>query len=124
MIRIFYVVLISILLSGCPATFNGLIKNESIHEILVVPPFETEFSWVIEPGSQEKINWYQECIIIKGPGGIQYFSGWPIPDNVVSNGIFSSSFKTVYTSNQLYFITHDGQLIKINQVPTCITAHK
>jgi hypothetical protein len=120
--RIFYVVLISIFLSGCPATFNGLVKNESSHEIVVVPPFETEFSWVIESGSQEKVNWYQECITIKAPSGIQYFSGWPIPDNVVSNGIFSSSFEAVYKSNQLLFKTNEDQLIKISQVVSCAKA--
>lgn len=120
--RVFYVALISILLSGCPATFNGLVKNESNHKIVVVPPFETEFSWVIESGYQEKVSWYQECIIIKGPNGIQYFSGWPIPDDVVSNGIFSSSLEAVYKSNQLFFKTNKGQLIKINEVVSCAKA--
>jgi hypothetical protein len=120
--RIFYIVLISILLSGCPATFNGLVKNESAHEIVVVPPFETEFSWVIESGSEEKVNWYQKCITIKGPSGIQFFSGWPIPVNVVSNGVFSSSLVAVYKNNKLFFKTNEGQLIKINQVVACAKA--
>ena len=120
--RIFYIVLISILLSGCPATFNGIVKNESAQEIVVVPPFETEYRWVIESGSEDKVNWYQECITIKSPSGIQYFSGWPIPDNVVSNGVFSSSLVAVYKSNKLFFKTNEGQLIKINQVAACAKA--
>lgn len=117
--RIFYLVFISILLSGCHATLNGLVKNESAHEIVVVPPFETEFSWIIESGSEDKVNWYQECIAIKGPGGIQYFSGWPIPYNVLVNGIFSSNLVAVYKSNKLYFKTNEGRLIEISQVAAC-----
>lgn len=120
--RIFYIALLSILLSGCPATYYGLVKNESGHTIVVVPPFETEFHWVIEPGSQKKVNWYQECITIKGPNGIQYFVGWPVSDNVVSNGIFSSSLEAVYKSNQLFFKTQKGLLIKLNEVVSCAKA--
>jgi hypothetical protein len=119
MSRIFYVTLISLLLSGCPATFNGLVKNESTQNIVVVPPFETEFSWVIESGAEEKVNWYQECITIKGPNGIQYFSGWPIPDNVVTSGLFSSSLDAVYKNSELFFKNKEGHLIKISQVAKC-----
>ncbi len=120
--RIFQIVLISILLSGCPATFNGIVKNESIQDIVIIPPFETAYSWVIESGSEDKVNWYQECITIKSHSGIQYFSGWPIPDNVVRNGVFSSSLVAVYKSNKLFFKTNEGQLIKINQVDACTKA--
>lgn len=117
--RIIYIVLISILLSGCPATFNGLVKNESAHKIVVVSPFDTEFSWVIEPGSEDKVSWYQECITIQRASGVQYFSGWPIPDNVVSNGLFSSSLEAVYENSELFFKDKDGQLLKISEVATC-----
>lgn len=122
MIRIFYVILISTVLAGCPATFNGLIKNELANEIFVIPPFENEYRWVIESGGEEKVNWYQECITIKGPDGVLYFSGWPIPDNVVTNGIFSSSHEVVYRNRELFFKSKEGQLIKIDRVATCTKA--
>ncbi|GIU14740.1 hypothetical protein [Shewanella morhuae] len=89
---------------------------------MIVPPFETEFSWIIESGTEEKVSWYQECITIKGPEGIQHFSGWPIPDNVVSNGVFSSSLEAVYKNSELFFKNREGQLIKISQVATCTKA--
>lgn len=117
--RIFYLIMVLVLMSGCPATFNGLLKNESDHKIEVVPPSGTEFRWEIESGSREKVRWYQECITINGPNGIQYFTGWPIPDNVVSNGVFSSSFEVVYKSNNLFFVTKNRQLVPINQVARC-----
>lgn len=119
MIRILYLILISILLSGCPATFYGHVKNESKQKIVIVPPFETDFHWVIESGGEEKVNWYQECITIQGANGVQYFSGWPIPDNVVTNGIFSSSFEAIYKHGELFFKSSEEQLIKINEVATC-----
>ncbi len=106
-------------LSGCPATFYGLVKNESDREIVVIPPFKTEYSWVIESGSEEKVNWYQECITIKASEGVQYFSGWPIPGNVVMNGIFSSSLEAVYKNGELFFKNKKGQLIEISRVATC-----
>lgn len=71
MVRIIYIALISILLLGCAATFNGFVTNESGHDIFVVPPFEAEFSWVIESGTEEKINWCQECITVNTLGGIK-----------------------------------------------------
>lgn len=119
MSRVLYVILISLLLSGCPATFYGIVKNESVHKVILVPPFKTELSWVIESGADEKVNWYQECITLKGPNGIQYFSGWPIPDNVVSNGLFSSSLEAVYENRELFFKNKEDQLIKMSEVASC-----
>ncbi|MGX5174285.1 hypothetical protein ACUR5C_09720 [Aliikangiella sp. IMCC44653] len=109
----------SVLLSGCPATFNALLKNSSGNEIIFVPPFETSFNWRIESGGSEKVNWYQGCITIENENGVQYFSGWPIPDNVVTNGWFSSTLNAIYKDNELYFKTLDGQLIKINKLSSC-----
>ena len=117
--RIFYVLLIPILLSGCPATFNGFIKNESDKDIVVILPFETELNWPIDSGAEGKISWYQECITIKLASKTQYFSGWPIPDNVVKNGLFSSSLKAVYKDGNLFFVGSNEQLIKVKEVAVC-----
>ncbi|WP_250655475.1 hypothetical protein [Alkalimarinus coralli] len=117
--RIVPITLISALLSGCPVTFNAMLKNGSSNEIVFIPPFETTFNWRIASGGTEKVNWYQGCITIENENGIQYFSGWPIPNNVVTNGWFSSSLDTIYKDNELFFKTHDGKLIKINELNSC-----
>ena len=117
--KIFCVILVSFVISGCPATFSGLVKNESSYEIVVLPPFKTEHSWIIESGDKRKVSWYQECITIKRPSGVQYFSGWPIPKGVVTNGLFSSTLEVVYKHGDLFFKNNEGQLLKINEVATC-----
>ena len=109
----------SAFLSGCPVTFNALLKNGSGNEIVFIPPFETDFNWRIESGGSEKVSWYQGCITIEDETGIQYFSGWPIPENVVTNGWFSSILNVTYKDNELYFKTLEGQLIKINKLSSC-----
>jgi hypothetical protein len=74
---------------------------------------------VIQSGSVGKVNWYQECITIKRLNGIKYFSGWPMPANVDSSGLFSSTVEVVYTKDELFFKNKNGQLIKMNEVATC-----
>jgi len=117
--RIIYIVVVSSLLSGCPATFNALLKNGSGNEIVFIPPFESDFNWRIESGGSEKVNWYQGCITIENENEIQYFSGWPIPEDAVTNGWFSSTLNAIYKDNELYFKTLEGQLIKINKLNSC-----
>jgi hypothetical protein len=117
--RIFCITVLVIFLSGCPATFKGVIKNESDNKIAVLHPIKTEYSWIIDTGSEEKVNWYQQCIILKTVKEIQYFSGWPIPKDVVTNHMFSSSLKAVYKGNELFFKSKSGQLIKIKKLTAC-----
>lgn len=117
--RAFYIVFSVVLLQACTATFNGFLKNESNDEIIVIPPFKTDYFWRIESGSEDKVNWSQECITIQNGAYVQYFSGWPIPENTVKNGLFSSSLNIVYKDNKLYFKTRSNELIKVTEVPVC-----
>lgn len=118
----FYIVFFSVFLQGCTATFNGYLKNESDDEISVIPPFETDYYWRIDSGKEDKVNWYQECITIRKDTEIEYYSAWPIPENTVKNGLFSSSLNIVYKDNQLYFKTRSNELIKVTKVQKCSKA--
>lgn len=114
------VLLFASLLQGCAATFNGNVKNDDVQTIIIEPPFETEFKWVLEPNSEKSVRWYQECITIVTAHQKLFFSGWPIPDNVVTNGLFSSSLEVIYKNERLYFVNKDGQHIEIMRVSQCM----
>ena len=58
--RILLIILISLTLTGCPVSIKGFIKNKSESTVIIVPPFKTEFSWIIGPGSEEEVRWYEE----------------------------------------------------------------
>ncbi len=109
----------AMLLSGCPATFHGNLKNESKRGVVVMAPLITENKWLIEAGDIRKVNWYQECITIKDGDIIKHYAGWPIPKNVVSNHTFSSSLNAVYKNNELYFQSTNGELVKIEEIENC-----
>ena len=117
--RILFIILISLTLAGCPVSINGLIKNKSESTVIIAPPFKTEFSWVIGPGAEEEVSWYQECITIKSNDEIQYFSAWPIPENTLIPGVFSSTLKAVYKNKELFFENNKGELIKVPQATSC-----
>ncbi|WP_420590064.1 hypothetical protein [Bacterioplanoides sp.] len=117
--RLFFIAFASIALQGCPVTFTAYLKNDSNGEINVTPPFETDYLWHIPSGEEGQVNWYQECIIIRKGNNTEYYSGWPIPDNTVNNGVFGSSLSVVYKDDQLYFKTHSNELIKVAKVKKC-----
>jgi hypothetical protein len=117
--RILLIILVSLTLTGCPVSINGLIKNKSENIVIIVPPFKTEFSWIIGPGSEEEVSWYQECITVKSDNEIQYFLAWPIPENVLIPGVFSSTLKAVYKNKELFFENNKGEFIKIPQAASC-----
>ena len=117
--QLFYAILISLLLTGCPTAFYGNIKNDSGHSVTVQPPRETDNSWAIKAGNTIEVNWYQECITIKDGDTTQYFVGWPVPEEAVSHGLFSSTVNATYKNNELYFNVTEGKQIKIKKVASC-----
>lgn len=114
------VILFANLLLGCAATFNGNVKNDDAQTIIIKPPFDTEFKWTLEPNSEESVRWYQECITVVTPSETLFFSAWPIPKNVVTNGLFSSSLEAIYKNHKLYFVSEDGKYIEIERVSQCM----
>ena len=118
-LRIFLVSLISLFLTGCPAMFYGHIKNESNNQIIVVPKHSPNNAWVIQSNQNVEVIWSQDCFTIKANGVNHYFLNWPIPDNVISNGIFRSKLHAVYNDEGLFFVSKNGELIQVPKLDVC-----
>ncbi len=109
----------TLLISGCPATLFGVMKNQSTHEIHVLPPFDTKNNWQIKPGESDSVQWYQECITIKTNNHMKYFSSYPIPENTIKKGTFFGEISVTFKDEKLYFIDNSGNLIEAKQIATC-----
>lgn len=117
--KLIYIGVLSLLLTACPVTFYGNLKNESSAILVVRPPGVPENPWIIKSGERVKVIWYQECIIVNNGTLTQYYSGWPIPENVVKTGAFSSSLNAVYKDDALFFESLAGKLIPVPEVSEC-----
>jgi hypothetical protein len=109
----------ALLTSGCPVTFRGDLKNQSAQEIFVLRPFEEKPYWQILPGESETIMWYTNCITIRSNDHTQYFSSFPFPDDVTSEGAFFGKVNGTFKNDKLYFINNSGALIEAKQNSTC-----
>ena len=113
------IILIAFILTGCPATFYGNIKNESGYSVTILRSNKSSNSWVISSGDTMKIKWYQECLTVKDGNTILYFSVWPVPKEAISHGAFSSTLSATYKNNGLYFDLPEGEYLKIKKVDSC-----
>ena len=118
-VRIFLLIFSTLFLSGCPAMFYGHIQNDSSSEIFIVPEHNSKNVWSIESNQKIEVVWFQNCIAIESHDSMQYFQGWPIPDNVVKNGVFSSSLNAIYNEHGLFFVTVKGDLIQVPKIKQC-----
>ncbi len=117
--RAIYIVVFSLLLSGCPAIFYGNLKNESADTLIIRPPGVPENPWIIQSEERVQVIWYQQCIVVSDSARTQYFRGWPIPPNVVKTGVFSSSLNAVFKDHSLFFESLEGILIPVPEVSEC-----
>jgi len=99
--------------------FYGHIQNNSNSKILVVPEHNSKNVWSIESNQNIEVIWFQNCIAIHRNDSMQYFQSWPVPDNVVTNGIFSSSLNATYNEQGLFFVTVKGDLIQVPKIKQC-----
>jgi len=118
-LRIFLLIFTTLCLSGCPAMFYGHIQNNSNSKILVVPEHNSKNVWSIESNQNIEVIWFQNCIAIQRNDSMQYFQSWPVPDNIVTNGIFSSSLNATYNEQGLFFVTVKGDLIQVPKIKQC-----
>jgi hypothetical protein len=118
-LRIFLLIFSTLCLSGCPAMFYGRIQNDSNSKILVVPEHNSKNVWSIESNQNIEVIWFQNCIAIQLNDSMQYFQSWPLPDNVVINGVFSSSLNATYNEQGLFFVTVKGDLIQVPKIKQC-----
>ncbi|GAA5216199.1 hypothetical protein ACFSJ3_09665 [Corallincola platygyrae] len=113
------ITLLALLVTGCPALMYGHLKNSSQSDLVVIPPNVPENPWIIDSGETVRIVWHQECIIIRDGMETKYFLSWPLPENTVTSGVFSSSINAVYSNGSLYIETKDGALVQTKETSSC-----
>ncbi len=117
--RVIQITYVALLLSACPATYYGYIKNESSNEIAISPPNTTSSRITISNNELGKTLWHQECITIIDGDSILYFEGWPIPKSVPDIGVFSVSLNAMYKDGKLYFINENDKKIEVPHTSDC-----
>ncbi|MCW8880484.1 MAG: hypothetical protein OQK51_25775 [Kangiellaceae bacterium] len=118
-IKLTLVLLLSIVLVGCPTAFNANIGNDSEGLIVIVPSFKTDYRVKIEKNETEREKWYQECITVIDGNKKYYFKGWPVPSNVIQTHIFSSSLNVRFKQGQLYYENNEGKLYPVKKLTKC-----
>ena len=100
--------------------FYGHVKNNSNSEMSVIPTNIPDNPWVIESNQEAEVVWYQDCLTVESNGNTYYYANWPIPENVIVRGIFSSSLNAIYNNSGLFFVTNNGELIPVLQKEQCV----
>ncbi|MGL4578281.1 hypothetical protein HG547_03280 [Shewanella sp. DNRA4] len=103
------IVLSSLSLVGCPTQFNVEVLNESSIPIHILSGYSDVELSRIEPGEATRVAYNLDCFRVRA--GEQIYEYKPVmpPAQYVQNGLFSSSFKAVFTGAQELKIYVDGE---------------
>ncbi|MDT3297750.1 hypothetical protein Q4Q57_21830 [Shewanella sp. SP2S2-6] len=102
-------VLTSLSLVGCPTQFNVEVLNESSIPIHILSGYSDIELSRIEPGEATQVAYNLDCFRVRA-GELTYEYKPVIPPaQYVQNGLFSSSFKAVFTGAQELKIYVDGE---------------
>lgn len=101
-LKIIIIIILSLILYGCPARISNNIKNESNSTIFVL--YNTGYESEISSGSSSNENYDFECIRIKKNSIVLEFKTvFPSNDNV-EQGVFSSGIQMLYTQEDKLLI--------------------
>lgn len=97
---------LALTLTGCPVTFNMMLKNETETDLSVT--YVSGYTTRIGPGDVKKERYNVDCITIVSEGiPRQFRADWP-PDEFIENGAFSSTIYAVFTKEQRLVLVQAG----------------
>lgn len=102
-------VLTSLSLAGCPTQFNVKVLNESSIPIHILSGYSDIELSRIEPGEATQVAYNLDCFRVRAGELIYEYKPVMPPAQYVQNGLFSSSFKAVFTGAQELKIYVDGE---------------
>ncbi|MEL4371553.1 hypothetical protein [Shewanella xiamenensis] len=102
-------VLTSLSLVGCPTQFNVKVLNESSSTIHILSGYSDVELSRIEPGEATQVAYNLDCFRVRAGELIYEYKPVMPPAQYVQNGLFSSSFKAVFTGAQELKIYVDGE---------------
>ena len=113
------VVLLSLLLAGCPAYFSAVVKNQS-NDNIVMTNYKSSSKITIEPGSEKEVSWGFNCqsIILTNGSVIHFIPGRLREETYVTSGPVTT-FKILFKEDHLFYVTTAGDLIPIREASSC-----
>lgn len=99
-LKYFAVVIGCLVLVGCPVQFKVDVQNDTDQVIYIISGYSDVVLSEIEPGKANKVAYNFDCFRVKS--GSQVYEYKPVmpPGAYVRNGLFSSSFKAVFTKDK------------------------
>lgn len=106
------------LLTGCPAHFSAIVKNESAEELL----FErlNQQPDIVGANQEKKVSWHRGCQIVKVGSSERHLVIVSIPDGSYENvSNRETRFSIVFKGNIFYLQNKEGKLFKIAEQESC-----
>ena len=114
--------IIPLLLAGCPAVMNGLVQNRSDEPIVIYWQGNHSGSYKVPSSSNKEMFWLRGCITVVENEALHHFDGSEIPEDLVNIHIFSTSVELLYRKNQLSYVTSSGKKVDMPKVASCENA--
>lgn len=108
-------IFVCILLSGCPAQFKVNLQNNTDKKILIISGYSDVVLSEIDPGKEIIVNYNFDCFRVKFGEDIYEYKTIMPPVQYVKNGMFSSSFKAIFTVDKQLKIFVDSKEKKEEQ---------
>lgn len=113
-----FIICIVFLLTGCPAYFSAVIRNQS--------DFELQFqrlnqkSDIVPRNRTKSVNWYRYCQPVMVKGVERHLVIGAIPDGTYKNiNNRETQFNVVFDSHKFYLQNDEGKLFEIKEQVSC-----
>lgn len=103
------VVIGCLMLGGCPVQFKVDVRNDTAEVIYILSGYSDVILSKIESGKSHKVAYNFDCFRVKSGDQIYEYKPVMPPEGYVKNGLFSSSFKAVFTEDKEFRIYADGR---------------
>ena len=117
------IILMSIILVGCPAVMRGVVKNQSKNPVVIYT--SDNFSggaFKVPTESKQELFWSLGCITVVEDENQYYFDGSLLPEEVVNVHMFSTSINLTYENRMLSYINKHGKTLALPEVQSCKSA--
>jgi hypothetical protein len=119
--RTLIAVILSLPISGCIVSFQGVLTNSSdqtVYHLTAWKPFEEP----IAPKDTKRINFQPlNCLELIIGGESRFFVPPSAPDDVFNPRLFSVDVALLYEATGLYYESKEMGLVKFSEVKSCDT---
>ncbi|MCW8880395.1 MAG: hypothetical protein OQK04_01770 [Kangiellaceae bacterium] len=119
--RIVFILLASILLTGCPSFFTAIVNNESQSKIEVLRFVYSDSGEVILPNESVKVDWSRDCQIVAfGDNKKVFLHTLEFPeDTFIRIGNRETQLRVLYDGTSFFYLDSNGKKFPINEGSSC-----